>query len=231
MDSRRAQGEGTRRTLMRAAERLIADRGIENVSMRDIVKAAGQRNESALQYHFGNYPGLVAAIHAARDAEMQAQRAALLQQLKQRTTKPSLRDICALMVEPALLLARAKPDFRRYVKAFGREISLTEKSAITSGTTPVSSRRSTRRARALLLAALGHLDEVARERRLDGALRFISTSMYHEARQRSAFRGPRGELFESSLIDALVGLLSAPESDETKAISRAIQRARGMRNT
>ena len=216
---------------MRAAERLIADRGIENVSMRDIVKAAGQRNESALQYHFGNYPGLVAAIHAARDAEMQAQRAVRLQQLKQRTTKPSLRDICRLMVEPALLLARSKSDFRRYVKAFGREISLTEKSAIAFVTGTEVPGPSMLETRALLLAALGHLGEIARERRLDGALRFICASMYHEARQRNAFRGSRGELFESSLIDALVGLLSAPESDETKAISRAIQRARSKRNT
>ncbi len=216
---------------MRAAERLIADRGIENVSMRDIVKAAGQRNESALQYHFENYPGLVAAIHASRDAEMQTQRAALLQQLKQRTARPSLRDICALMVEPALLLARSKPDFRRYVKAFGREISLTAKSAIAFVTGTEVPGPSMLETRALLLAALSHLDAVARERRLDGALRFISASMYHEARQRNAFRGPRGELFMSSLIDALVGLLSAPESDETKALSRAVQRARGKRNT
>ena len=215
---------------MRAAERLIAERGIENVSLRDIVVVAGQRNESALQYHFGNYHGLVAAIHASRAAEMQTRRAALLQELKAHTTHPSLRDICRLMVEPALLLARTKPDFRRYVKAFGREITLTEKSAIAFVTGTESPGPSVLETRALLLAALDHLDGAARERRLDGALRFIAASMYHEARQRNAFRGPHGALFMSSLIDALVGLLSAPESDETKAIARSMQRTRRKRS-
>ena len=47
--------------------------------------------------------------------------------------------------------------------------------------------------------------------------------MYHHSRQKNAFRGQEAELFISSLIDALAGLLSAPESDETKAISAALE--------
>lgn len=47
---------------MRAAEKLIAVRGIENVSIRDIVSEAGQKNESALQYHFKSFTGLIAAF-------------------------------------------------------------------------------------------------------------------------------------------------------------------------
>ena len=39
---------------MRAAEKLIAQAGVENVSIRKIIAAAGQKNESALQYHFKN---------------------------------------------------------------------------------------------------------------------------------------------------------------------------------
>ena len=37
--------------LMREAERLFGSHGVEAVSLRDIVRAAGHRNESAVQYH------------------------------------------------------------------------------------------------------------------------------------------------------------------------------------
>jgi AcrR family transcriptional regulator len=221
MDNRRARGEATRKALMRAAEQLIADAGIENVSMRDIVTAAGQKNESALQYHFKNLQGLINAIHASRDRETQAKRAALLQVLSEQTSNPSLRDICKLMVAPAFLLARSKPDFRRYIRAFGHEITLTEKSAVA-----FVNRKGGEGAREIgeiLRSALRHLDEAAYQRRLDGALRFIAASMVHQAYQKNAFRGAQADLFFSSLLDALVGLLSAPQSEETKAIISSMQ--------
>ena len=49
-----------------------------------------------------------------------------------------------------------------------------------------------------------------------------SASMYHQARQKNAFRGLESDLFLNSLTDALVGLLSTPESEETKSVVRAI---------
>ena len=45
-----------REDLMRQAERLFGSRGVEAVSLRDIVRAAGHRNESAVQYHFEGWP-------------------------------------------------------------------------------------------------------------------------------------------------------------------------------
>ncbi len=203
---------------MRAAEKLIANRGIENVSVRDIVTAAKQKNESALQYHFGNLQGLVRAIHREREGEVQAKRSELLERMGATTAAASLREICKVMVSPTFQLARSRPDFRRYVKAFGHEIILTQKSAV-----DLVSRQggiSGAETGTLLRGVLKHLDDAAYLRRLDGALRFISASMFHQARQQNAFRGVGGDLFFSSLIDALVGLLSAPESDETRTLSR-----------
>jgi AcrR family transcriptional regulator len=52
----------TRRKIIAAAVKLMAERGIDAVSLNEIVKASGQRNASALQYHFGNKAGLVQAI-------------------------------------------------------------------------------------------------------------------------------------------------------------------------
>jgi len=219
-DNRLTRGEITKQALMRAAEKLIADRGIENVSIRDIVQEAGQKNESALQYHFKNLAGLITALHAARDEQVQAKRQSYLAELSDRSSPPSLRDICEVMVAPAFELARAQPDYRRYVKAFGHEITLADESAV-----KFVNRKGGQSAQAtgeLLRAALPELDRAAFERRLDGALRFISASMVHHAQQKNAFRGLSGDLFYHSLIDALTGLLSAPVSPDTRAIVQSI---------
>ena len=42
----------TKARLMTAAEGLFAEYGIEAVSARQIALAAGQRNQSAIRYHF-----------------------------------------------------------------------------------------------------------------------------------------------------------------------------------
>ena len=65
--------EETRAQLISAGERLFAERGIEVVSMREITRAAGQRNATALQYHFGDRRGLVRAILAKHTSPEEAE--------------------------------------------------------------------------------------------------------------------------------------------------------------
>jgi AcrR family transcriptional regulator len=67
-----------REALLRAAEMLIAEHGISAVSLRSISAAAGQRNNSAAQYHFGSKQGLVSAIVQSRLAPINVRRAELL---------------------------------------------------------------------------------------------------------------------------------------------------------
>ena len=54
--------EATQTAIMRSVECLAAENGLENISIRDILARAGQKNESALQYHFKNLSGLLAAF-------------------------------------------------------------------------------------------------------------------------------------------------------------------------
>ena len=220
-DNRRARSEATQDALMRAAEKLIAERGIENVSIRDIVSAAGQKNESALQYHFGSFTGLIKAIREQRSAETQQMRARMLAD----AADPTLRELCLLMVQPAFELARTNVGFRRYVRAFGHELVLTDTSPLTTVSAHGAGGPSGQQLANLLRAALPHLDADAYRRRMDAAVRLCSASMYHQARQNQAFRGERAELFLHSLVDALVGLLSAPVSEQTSALARALDSA------
>lgn len=222
-DSRKARSDTTRNALMRAAEKLMAERGIENVTIRDIVTEAQQKNSSALQYHFSNRQGLIEAIHAERARETQDMREAMLEELMRQNPQPELRQLCRLMVEPAFALARSHVGFRRYIKAFGHELALSETSAFSKVGRQGAGGVSGERLGALLRGVLPDLTEASYRRRLEAAVRLCSASMYHQARQRSAFQGKVAILFLNSLIDALVGLLSATESEETRAAARAFE--------
>ena len=56
------RGERTRRRILDEAEQLYGARGVDGVSLREIRIAAGQRNTSALQFHFGGADGLLRAL-------------------------------------------------------------------------------------------------------------------------------------------------------------------------
>lgn len=60
--TRRAQAAATRTLLLRTAERLYAERGLSEVSNRQIVDAAGLANNSALTYHIGTREDLIRAL-------------------------------------------------------------------------------------------------------------------------------------------------------------------------
>lgn len=216
IDSRRARSEATKDALMRAAERLIAERGVENVSIREIVAAAKQKNESALQYHFKNLTGLIEAIHDQRSEQIQHKRAALLEAKLAHSSKPALRELCALMIEPAFQLARSHQDFRNYIKAFGHILALAE----TSPVQLVQGKESANRLAQLLIGELPHLDKTDYRARIEAAIRLCAASMHHQARQSNAFRGKQSDVFLNHLVDALFGLLSAPVSAETQSLKK-----------
>jgi AcrR family transcriptional regulator len=52
--------------MLDVAERLFASKGIDKVSLREIVRASGQSNLSAAHYHFGSREGLIGALLARR---------------------------------------------------------------------------------------------------------------------------------------------------------------------
>lgn len=64
--------------LLSAAERLYGARGLDAVSTRDILSAARQKNQSALQYHFGSREGLLLALLSDRFKRIDTRRLALL---------------------------------------------------------------------------------------------------------------------------------------------------------
>jgi AcrR family transcriptional regulator len=86
--------ERTKAALLDAAEPIVAQRGIEGAEFNEIHRLAGQRNRSAVAYHFGDREGLVRAIGARRREPVNAARNKMLDRLERehRVTISSLAD-------------------------------------------------------------------------------------------------------------------------------------------
>ncbi len=88
---------GTRAKLVAAGERLFAVQGIHGAQMRDIVRAAGQANDSAVHYHFGSRDGLLTAIC---QWHLDAMEPARVRRLAEQPSQPDLATVIADMVQP-----------------------------------------------------------------------------------------------------------------------------------
>jgi AcrR family transcriptional regulator len=60
---------------MLAAERLFGERGVEGVTIRELLAAAGQANKSAVHHYFGSKEGLLEAARDMRVPQLEAARA------------------------------------------------------------------------------------------------------------------------------------------------------------
>lgn len=68
----------TQLEILYAAEIIMGQKGIENTSHRDIINLAGQKNTSAILYHFGSIEGVVNALFELRMKVQNQERSELL---------------------------------------------------------------------------------------------------------------------------------------------------------
>jgi len=116
------------------------------------------------------------------------------------------------MIRPAFELARAKPAYRNYIKAFGYYLTVSEDSAALKAAEQGGGGESGVALGQLLHQALPQLNTPVLKQRLDFAVRLCSSAIYAHARGPNAFRGKQADFFIKGLIDALVGLLTGPRS-------------------
>jgi AcrR family transcriptional regulator len=83
-EPKRDDAAATSDQLLDLAERMFAERGVENVALTQVVAASSQRNRSALHYHFGSREGVLSALLDRRLAAINARREALLDVLPPR---------------------------------------------------------------------------------------------------------------------------------------------------
>src|SRR6266496_4318441 len=200
--------ETTRDKLLRAALHLMARQGID-VPLRDINERAGQRNASALHYHFGGRPELLTAIidryrlsdeeHAAIEAELRAGPHEIRE-----VVEGLVRRSCAWL---------ATPDGRDYIRfVFQFVVRLPLREQLLEGT-EAPSLASVRAQADLIHEALPDVPErIVRERAV-ASLDLVLLQVAERARIIDDEDG-RGLLDEDewmeNLVDMATGLLTAP---------------------
>jgi AcrR family transcriptional regulator len=208
---------GTRERLIATAESLFAERGIAGVSLREINAAAGQRNSTALQYHFGDRDGLVRAVLAKHTPEVDSRRHALLDEYEAGLAASDgsdgsdhLRTLAGALVRPSATKLTDPDGGRAYLRIMAQLVHvppLTDKSTN-------DPRTSLNRWRGLVGDVLPDV-AVTRLHRRYTAIRitFVELALRAEARPARDER-----LFISHLVDLVTAILDAPLSAETSRL-------------
>jgi len=210
----RAPARQTRRQLLDAAERLFVAHGIEDVSLRAIIREAGQRNQSALQYHFGDRDGLLAAIQARRVEQLEKKRRALLERALRGRRRLGVREACAVLVRAGFETCREDRSFREFLGRFGLSLLASDESLLTIE--PITPSQVT--LFNFIHQAMGGLQPALHRFRMENASGLALQALSRRARAGGSFRGARAELFCNNLVDQLAGMLLAPVSPETAAL-------------
>ena len=98
----RGSGNATRERILRTAQRLFGQHGIDAVSLNVIIGAA-KVNAAAIHYHFGSKDGLVEEILRRGASQLGERRELILDELEARGSI-TLRDLVRAMVEPVMEL-------------------------------------------------------------------------------------------------------------------------------
>jgi len=94
------------RAIIVASERLFGQYGLNGVSLRQIVVAAGQVNPSAVQHHFGSKRGLIQAVYEMRTPLVESGRQAKIASMRKKET---IEELLAAHLEPIIeVLPKAK---------------------------------------------------------------------------------------------------------------------------
>ncbi|WP_331766021.1 helix-turn-helix domain-containing protein [Embleya sp. NBC_00896] len=221
----------TRLGLMTTAERLFAERGINAVSAREIAAVAGGRNTNAVKYHFGSQQGLVDAIFEHRMVPINARRIELIGLFDRqgRAKDPyALAEAFVLPLAELLDELRDSPSGGSWYLRFCVQAAYTVHLGVVTlglgdlGQSPWTTGLKELNARALDLSAATLPDGLAHRRWQHFA--GFATRALAEREQRQSVVDPdhtpgSTALYVADLVDAGVGILTAPCRPETLALA------------
>jgi len=197
-------GTETRTRLLVEAERLFAEVGIWQAATGDIVRAAGQRNASALTYHFGSRQGVLDAILAEHGNPIDHRRGELLGEVA--PDAPAVRDLVSALVRP-MTAVLDDPRGRRYVRIIAQ---LSDRFPAWRDVPTGGDQTHLARTLGLLEGVAVGYRPVDREARLVAMIQLMTVSL--AARAGEIEHGPPGldaAAYERHLVDVLTGVLTA----------------------
>lgn len=205
-----------RETILRVAERLIAERGLHGVSAREIVRTAGQRNNSAITYHFGSWDGLLTAVWLGHITAVNAMRGEMLDAIDD--TPDRLSALLRVYLHPfvAEVAAHTPSHWARFNEQWLTGVHLDFVSSPTP-LVPDDPRYPRVAGMDVLQGLLGeirdeltHLDEPLRGRRVSLMARFVVSGLATWERENAGGTAPDLDAYENELHSLALGLLRAP---------------------
>jgi AcrR family transcriptional regulator len=211
----------TKEALLSTAERLYAERGLDAVSLREITRDAGQKNSTALQYHFTNKEAVVSSIINRRMNDGDARRLEFLHDLEIRGKLDDIRSLAAALVEPIAVGIKSPkrwPGERAWVRFLSEVQRRPEFDLVKLSKT--MSDLGLRRVYTLLGKQLRHVPDVVLRQRFLIAMSQVVHGLA-EIDQLQVRRGRSRQRFDveraiENLIDMTAGALSAPVSIEAR---------------
>jgi AcrR family transcriptional regulator len=203
----------TAEQLLMAAEKLLAEKGLGAVSTREIAREAGQKNHSAINYHFGSRAALIEAILDYRMTPLNTNRQRRIEKLRAQGREDDLRGLLEVIVEPFAEELLLPPEQSYYLQLLAQLMSQQEWQSLFTSKQQRSS--AVLEAGGLLSGLLQQTlsTEIALER-----LRLIGLHVLITITEWDAMRR-RGELILNkdtlqwrvkNLVDYLLGALKAP---------------------
>ena len=204
----------TRERLLRAAERLFASEGTHLVPVRKIHELAGQRNASALHYHFNSREGLVEAILADHQVAIDGEIARRLDELEGRNGDITVRDVVEAVVQALgrKLETQSGRDFLRIVPQVWDSLSASIRAGSAMPTT-----RLTRRVVALLDGLMKPLPRAVRRERLVSYVVMMTAAFAERAHHVESGRPTELDTgaFVTNVLDMIVASLTAPSTAQS----------------
>jgi len=206
-----------RLALLDAAEKLVALKGIHGTSARELTKAAGQRNNSAITYHFGSWHGLLDAVWTRHAPRINIERATLVE-VAERDAPPTLERLVYAYVHPiATEVARGNPSYwarfnEQWLAAAPLEL-LTVPGPDDAGADYYPSDESLDVLTALLTRIAESLDlpDSAARRRVGLMVRFVIGSFATWERAEDSGAAPDLTTFETEVLDIACAMLRVPQ--------------------
>jgi AcrR family transcriptional regulator len=212
MGAGQARSAATKDEILRTAERLFALEGIDAVSTRRLALEAGQGNNSALQYHFGDRATLLGAIVASRMVGINRRRRGLLDALACDRRPVALADLVAVLVVPFVEQLLDEDRGVHYVRIAAQIFAKGEAEQVLGPERPWN--EAFYAALERMRAFLAHLPRVVQDRRF----RFLAGHLVQAtAAAEVALRGlgtraraARVRTLAEELVDYTTGALTAP---------------------
>ena len=212
LDAAIHQAEDTKDRLMRAGEYLFARQGIDGTRIGEINQLAGQRNPSAVHYHFGSKQGLVVAILRKHQEALEVEVGRSLDELEgSGGSKVPVREVVEAMVRPlaAELESASGRDFLRIVPQFIGPLDANLRRGVAEPVTAQS-----RRLLSLLADRMSHLSQaILRERLVTYTL--VLTGLLAERARHLEDRQPTAldaGQFVDHLLDVIVAVMTGPST-------------------